>query len=71
MLSRVHHSSLYLSLSLPQWTAIATQAKSYGGNGVHCRYLLQEAGDMHPMSVSTSMLQVYAVIRTFEKENNR
>ena len=35
------------------------------------RRLPQEAGGMRPMSVSISILQVYAVIRTFGTENNR
>ena len=38
---------------------------------MHFRYVLQEAGDMHPRSVSTSIFQVHAVIRAFEKENKR
>ena len=38
---------------------------------MHLGHLPQEASGMHPMSVSTSILQVYAVIITFGKENNK
>ena len=31
---------------------------------MHFRHLLQEAGDMHIMSVSSSIFQLYAVIRS-------
>ena len=46
------------------------QAESYGDDGAHLRNLLQEAGDMHPMSTSNSLFQLYAVITTFKAESN-
>ena len=46
--------------SLPQRTAIATMA--YGDKGVNFKHLLQEAGDIHIMSASTTIFQLQAAI---------
>ena len=46
------------------YSALDTLSKSYGG-GMDLIHLPQEAGDVHPMSASTSIFQVYEGIRPF------
>ena len=60
----MHHSRP----SLSQLTVIANKySPTAAFNGVHLRHLLQEAGDMHVMSVSTRIFQLYAVITSAGK----